>query len=387
MTKYLNAEIFTFLFGKTASFFFCLFEDPFFYFVIFLLVISNSLEAQDRLELIHADFSRGQMSGQKEEVKILEGSVHVRQDTVEIFCDRALYYRGEGKLILEGHVRLIRGSETLTAKKVTYYENRKLAIAEQNVRVKRPGQEMHSEYLEYYYETDQAFAKTNLLLCDEDSRAYVAAAQGEYIPQENRSKVEENAHFWQVDSSGRDTLHIYARVMEYFFQPGRKATAKDSVKIVRGDLIALCDSALYLLDQERVFLEIQPRAQQKNNQLFGTQMEMDLSGMELRQIMVRGNAVALSVEDSSAEKTNRLTGQEIIAFIVAQKIDQLWAYNNARSKYYLKEKEQGQGVNVTSADTIGFFFKEGELDHIGVKGGSQGIYYPEGYQGKIESEY
>jgi hypothetical protein len=109
MTKYLNAEIFTFLFGKTASFFFCLFEDPFFYFVIFLLVISNSLEAQDRLELIHADFSRGQMSGQKEEVKILEGSVHVRQDTVEIFCDRALYYRGEGKLILEGHVRLIRG--------------------------------------------------------------------------------------------------------------------------------------------------------------------------------------------------------------------------------------------------------------------------------------
>jgi hypothetical protein len=136
-----------------------------------------------------------------------------------------------------------------------------------------------------------------------------------------------------------------------------------------------------------VFLEIEPRAQQKNNQLFGSQMELDLSGMELRQIMVRGDAIALSVEDSSAGKTNRLTGQEIIAFIVAQKIDQLWAYNNARSKYYLKEKEEEQGVNVASADTIRLYFKEGELDNISVKGGSQGIYYPAEYQGNIESEY
>jgi lipopolysaccharide export system protein LptA len=355
--------------------------------VIFLSVIFTSLRAQERLELIHADFSRGQISGQKEEVKILEGSVHIRQDTVEIFCDRAFYYRNDNKIILDGHVKLIRGSETLTAKKVTYYEDRKLAIAEQNVRVKRPGQEMHSEYLEYYYETDQAFAKINLLLYDEDSHAYVSAVQGEYIPQENRSKVAENAHFWQVDSSGTDTLHIYARVMEYFFQPERKATARDSVKIIRGDLVAYCDSAIYQLDQERVFLEIEPRAQQKNNQLFGSQMELDLSGMELRQIMVRGDAIALSVEDSSAGKTNRLTGQEIIAFIVAQKIDQLWAYNNARSKYYLKEKEEEQGVNVASADTIRLYFKEGELDNISVKGGSQGIYYPAEYQGNIESEY
>lgn len=356
-------------------------------FPVFILIFGSNAIAQQRLELIHADFSRGQMSGQSEEVKILEGNVHVRQDTVEIFCDKAFYYRDIGKLILEGNVRIIRGPQILTARKVTYYEDRKLAIAEKKVYLQRPGQELRSEYLEYYYETDQAFAKTNLFLVDRKSRAFVTAVQGEYVPQENRTRVENNAHFWQVDSSGSDTLHIYARVMNYYFlNEDRRATAKDSVTIIRGDLVAQCDSAIYWLDDERVYLEKQPRAREKNNKLSGRQMEMDMSGMKLRRITVRGEATAVSVEDSAADKVSRLTGQEIIAFISDQKIDQLWALKNARSKYYLKDKGEEQGVNVASADTIRIFFKEGEVDHISVKGGSEGTYYPPDYTGNIKTE-
>lgn len=353
---------------------------------ISIFILSSNAMAQQRLELIHADFSRGQKFGQSEEVKILEGNVHVRQDTVEIFCDKAIYFRGLGKLILEGNVRIVRGPQILTARKVTYYENRKLAIAEKKVYLQRPGQELRSEYLEYYYETDQAFAKTDLFLVDRKSRAFVTAVQGEYVPQENRARVEKNAHFWQVDSSGADTLHIYARVMNYFFKEERRATAKDSVVIIRGDLIAQCDSAIYWLDDERVFLEIEPRAREKNNKLSGQRMEIDMSGMKLRRITVRGEATAVSVEDSAADKVSRLTGQEIIAFINGQKIDQLWALKNARSKYYLRDKGQEQGVNVASADTIRIFFKEGEVDRISVKGGSEGTYYPPDYTGNIKME-
>lgn len=361
-------------------------QSPLFLLPIFIFIFISNALAQQRLELIHADFSRGQLSGQSEEVKILEGNVHVRQDTVEIFCDKAFYFRGIGKLILEGNVRIVRGPQILTARKVTYYEDRKLAIAEKNVYLQRPGQELRSEYLEYYYETDQAFAKTNLFLVDRKSRAFVTAVQGEYVPQKNRTRVEENAHFWQVDSSGLDTLHIYARVMNYFFEEERRATAKDSVVIIRGDLIAQCDSAIYWLDNERLFLEKEPRAREKNNKLSGQQMEIDMSGMKLRRIMVRGEATAVSVEDSAAGKVSRLSGQEIIAFITDQKIDQLWALKNARSKYYLKDRGQEQGVNVASADTIRIFFKEGEVNHISVKGGSEGTYYPPDYTGNIKAE-
>lgn len=352
-----------------------------------LLLVSGGLAAQGGAQLIHAEVSRGRMAAGGERVMILEGAVHFRQDTVDIYCNRADHYRESGKIVLLGDVHIHRGKERLSAQKVTYYERRKLAIAERRVKVLRPGQSLASEYLEYYYSSDKAFARRNLLLTDESSGVQVTAERGEYIPQQHRSKVWDNAHFRQIDAGGGDTLHIHAEVMEYFFQPQRRATASDSVRIRRGDLTAECDSASYLLSEERVFLERNPRARQQGNRLTGRQMEMDFAGNKLRRIRVNGEAVAVSVEDSSAGKMNRLTGQGITAFVVENKLSELWAYDNARSKYYLKDNGISQGINTASADTIRIYFREGELDRIAVKGGSQGIYYPTGYQGKIDTEY
>lgn len=354
---------------------------------LILIFLSGSLQAQSGITLKHADISRGERLSGGEELKILEGNVHVLQDTVEIFCDRATYYSARNKLVLTGSVKLIRGNEILTTRKLTYYEDRKLAIAEKEVFIQRPEQTLKAEYLEYYYETDQSFARDNLKLSDLSANAFVTALQGEYLPQQNFSRVEKNAHFWQVDSASQDTLHIFAETMEYHFEPERKAIAKDSVRIIRGDLIASCDSAVYLLDQEKVFLEINPHALQTNNEMTGQQMELDLGAMVLQKIIIRGNAVAKSVEDSTAGKINQLTGQEINAFFIGQAISQLWAVDNARSLYYLKDQGQDQGINTASADTIRIYFREGEVDNISVKGGSQGTYYPNDYKGEIDTEY
>lgn len=354
--------------------------------LLLFLVLPALLFAQSRAQLVHADISRGQeING--EQLFILEGDVHFVQDTVSIFCDRADHYRSQNKIILTGNVKIYRGQELLKADLVTYYDHSKLAISEGNVYVERPGQEIYTEYLKYYYETDQAYAKNKVKLVDRSSGATVLADEGEYLPQEFRSRVRKNVHFWQSDSSSSDTLHIYSQEMDYFFAPERKTLARDSVRIIRGGLEAECDSAIYLVDKERVFLEINPQARQEGSNLSGTQMELDLTGQILRKILVRGNAVATSLDDSLSRNENRLTGQGIDAFIVERKIDQLWAFENARSKYYLKDDGRPQGVNTASADTIRIFFQAGEVDRITVIGGSQGIYYPANYQGKISSEY
>ena len=344
---------------------------------LLMLLASTALVAQSRIELVHADFSRGVRLNTNEEVKILEGSVHIRQDTVEIFCDQAEYYREQNKVVLLNSVRLIRGSETLTANKVTYYELSKIAVCEGKVHLERPEQRLFCDYLRYFYETDQSFAKGNLVLIDDDARVTVTAEQGEYLPEQSLSRVERNAHFLQVDSSGTDTLHIFAEKMVYQFDPERMAIATDSVRIIRADLFARCDSAVYQLDMERVFLEIEPVANQKNNELTGYQIEFELPEMELSRIIVRQNAVAISVEDSASQKINRLSGKEIQAFIQQRQITELWAYDNARSQYFLKNEEVVQGVNNASADTIKVFFREGEVDIIQVKGGAEGVYKPD----------
>ncbi len=341
-----------------------------------MLTIASAGVAQSRVELVHADFSRGQTYRGNETVKILEGNVFVRQDTVEIYCDKAVYHKAQHRIVLTGNVRLVRGKEILTAERVTYYEQQKMAIAEQNVFLQRPGQTLRSEYLKYFYETDRSFARTNLVLKDVDSRMTVTARQGEYLPQQNRSRVEKNAHFWQVGKNGADTLHIFAEDIEYIFKPERTAIAKNSVRIKRGGLTATCDSATYLLEKDRVYLDKNPMAYQKNNELTGEEIELTIADMNIDQILVSGNAVATSVEDSLNNKINRLTGRQIIAKVVEQQIESLQANDNAQSKYFLKDKGAQQGVNTATADTILIFFKKSAVNRILVKGGSQGIYTP-----------
>ena len=51
------------------------------------------------------------------------------------------------------------------------------------------------------------------------------------------------------------------------------------------------------------------------------------------------------------------------------------------------EENEDKGLNTATADAIRAFFSNGQLDSIGVKGGSQGIYYPSDYKGKIEEDF
>ena len=67
---------------------------------------------RSRLELIHADISRGYMENNIP-YKLLEGNVHARQDTLEIFCERAIYSEVEKILYLKGNIRMYRGKDTL----------------------------------------------------------------------------------------------------------------------------------------------------------------------------------------------------------------------------------------------------------------------------------
>ena len=261
-----------------------------------------------------------------------------------------------------------------------------LAIAKKNVRVIRPGQRLDCQYLEYYYKSDRALARTSMVLIDEVNRVRLSADEGEYLPSLNRFIAKTNTHFYQVDSTGNDTMHIYAERLEYHSGLQRKAIALDSVRILNRDLIATCDSALYLPDQDLAFLEIKPVATQLNNRMTGNQMQLIFFQKKIQRIVVDGKAEATSEVDSTGQRINRLAGRQIIAYVAGSKIDQLVATDNARSNYYIEDQRVDQGLNTASADTIRIFFVESQLDSIAVFGGARGTFYPAGYQGKVVLE-
>ncbi|MCB0274185.1 MAG: hypothetical protein KDI06_05195 [Calditrichaeota bacterium] len=366
------------------------FPSRLFLMVIFLTLTPGIMamlyaQANAPIELINADTSTGKVGPDGELIRILEGHVHIRQDTVEIYCDRATHYPERGEVVLNGAVKVIRGRETLTANRVTYHQKNEMAVASGQVHLLRPGQEMRSRFLRYFYRNDRALAWGDLWLKDIANNSVVTADSGRFSPEANRSEVVGNAHMRQVDSTGTDTLHIYAHRLRYRFGDKREAVGTGEVRIVRGDLVAECDSALYAIDEEVAFLEIKPRAQQAENNLSGTQMELNFRENRLQRIEVRGEAKVTSEVDSLGEKINSLDGKTITAYISGQELTELKAVDNARSLYYISDKNGEQGVNNASADTIRIFFKAGKLDVISVKGGSQGIYYPPELQNKVKA--
>jgi len=338
-----------------------------------------------RLELIHADVSRGVVENDIP-LRILEGNVHARQDSLEIFCQRAIYNELEKILNLSGNVRMYRGKDTLLAAEARYFEASKIAIAEGDVKIFRPRQTMRSDFMEYHYNTDKILATGNLYMNDQENSVSVTAKKGEYLPESGLSYVQEEAHLWRIDTTSSDTVHIYGEKMEYHFTDQRKAIARDSVKIKQGKLIAFCDSAIYLIDEDLIYLKSNPRALQENNKMIGKEMQMVLVDQEIREIHVQGNAEAISIVDTFFQKENKLEGREIVMYIEDRQLSEIHAISNARSYYHLKENEENKGINVASADTIKAFIVKNELDSIAVIGGAQGTYYPQDYKGKIVRE-
>jgi lipopolysaccharide export system protein LptA len=358
---------------------------PFVMFMVLLVPLINMAASGSRLELLHSDISKGEMVDGRP-LRILQGNVHARQDSLELFCDRAVYDETEKILTLKGNVHLYRGQDTLLAREVRYFEVSKIAIAEGKVEVFRPLQRMKCNFLEYYYETDKIRASGHLFLHDMENRVYITGGKGEYIPEQKYSYVQDKAHFWRIDSTSNDTLNIYSRIMEYQFGVSRKAIAQDSVRIIQENLHATCDSAIYHLDQDMINLKGGPLAIQENNKISGREMQMFLENQELRKIMVTEGARAISITDTVLQKENRLEGRSIVMYIANRKLNELQAISNARSFYHLKEGDQDQGINVASADTIKAFFKNNEIDSIAVIGGAQGIFYPDNYKGPIKED-
>ncbi|MEJ2543944.1 MAG: hypothetical protein P8Y99_07735, partial [Calditrichaceae bacterium] len=157
----------------------------------------------------------------------------------------------------------------------------------------------------------------------------------------------------------------------------------DSVTILQGALRAICDSAVYETESELVSLFFKPFAWYEDNKLSGKFMEAQFDSLKLKEIIVTEEAKAVSLVDSISKKENILTGNKIHFTIENNKPKLVIATNNATSIYYLQtEEKKDQGCNYATSDTIQVYFAEGKLDSIAIKGGSEGIYYPEEYKGK-----
>ena len=353
-----------------------------------LLLCTSGLLAQSKgLELLHAEKHVGKkVNG--EQLRIFEGNVHFQQDTIHMWCDRAVMHEQQEKIDFEGRVKITNGRSTIRANKIEYWWASRQSYCYGHVRIKTEEDSLYAEYLEYNFKSGEALARDHLYLFNRENLTHIWGQQGFYRPEEKFSQVAVNAHLLKVDTSSTDTLNIFANVLQFYNQKqDRRAVAMDSVTILQGNLKAICDTAIYWLDKDMAVLKHRPRAWYRDSFLKGLEMEVYFDSLRLKQITLLGQAEARTLADSLTGDEDVLKGKVIHFFIKNKKPERIFAIDNASSLYYVTdENAEDRGVNFATADTIKIFFEAGKLDSISIIGGARGTYYPEAFKKEIKLE-
>ncbi|HTP80734.1 MAG TPA: OstA-like protein [Bacteroidota bacterium] len=390
----------------------------------FGLTDATAQEGSKVIELRSARELKGRVVA-GEEVRELIGNVHFVQQQesgglVYVWCDRALRYMSQNKMELFGHVRVVRDSVTVTSDEGVYYADARRVEVHTGVRLERGGSVLTARNGIEFVDEKRFFFSVNVRLVDSastvtsDTMTYLeneaesiavgnvvavntanaTTVFGDSLTHYDRLKftvVLKKPRLMDIDTTsdgGVDTMVVVSRRMEMFQDTSQTFVAIDSVLMARGDLSARCGRATYLRRDGVIVLQYLPVVWHAENQISGDSIAIHLSDRRLRDVYVRGRAMAISRADSVLKnRFDQLTGRELTMYFAFGKIDHIDVERNATSLYYLFDNITPNGANKSSGDRIAIEFLLGKIDRIKVVGGVQGQYFPENMLAKREPDY
>jgi len=356
--------------------------------LIFIISIffTNIFSSDGRLHLVHADKTSGKMVD-SERIHIWNGSVHAYQDTVTMFCDSAIFFESRDKAEFIGNVIINDGHHKLWANFIKYDTEFRIATCIGNVRISGTQDSLYADKFIYKFKEKSADGYGNVFIWDKDEGSKMWGDEGSYLNEKKESHINGNAKLLKPNENNLDTLIITAKKMDYFGIVPKKAIAIDSVRIFKNNLQAKCDSALYSITEEIVFLRVNPLAWQGDNKMSGLGIDLILDSLDLKEIMITGKGRIETLADSVTNQYNLLRGKSIQVQIEDDNPAKIIAWDNASSVYLVEEELEKQGTNAASSDSITIFFKEGSPDSINIAGGTEGTFYPADYKGEFNSEH
>ncbi len=354
-----------------------------------------------------------------EDVRELIGNVRILQGNVRIACDRAVQYIKRGRYDLAGNVVVNDDSVTLFAPRGVYLRDERRAEGFDGIRLEDPGTVLTAREGRYDVDVHVAFFRRDVVIRDTssvvtaDSVVYFrdtrfSIAVGRVVVTNDRdgvtitggrlehaglrqySKMTVDPILVQRDSTagGIDTLRVRSMVMEAYRDSVRLLIARDSVRILRADLAAVCGLARFYTAGDSILLRSAPVVWYQDTQVTGDSMNVYLERRVLRRVVVRGSAFAASRSDSLfPERFDQLSGGSLTMDFADRRLRRIEVIDRAISIYHAYEDSLGNGVNRTSGDRVIMNFVAGKLQDIRFYSGVEGSYYPENMVRHREAEY
>jgi lipopolysaccharide assembly outer membrane protein LptD (OstA) len=316
----------------------------------FLLFAAGEIpagEKQKPLKLEHAD--RLISSGENSEIVNLVGNVHLSHEDIDLYSNRATWYRKSGLVQFLDSVLVIDEERRITAQTVTYYRRDKRVTARGDVKMEDSEENI-------------------LLICDD----------ADYFRQNRQLNAVGDPILVINPYDDSAKMEIRARRMEYFGEEDR-GVAHDSVEIIKKQMNATSGRAEFFKAPERAILTIDPLVIYGENELTGDTISIFTHEKQMDRLLVKGDARAFYkmqpdtlVEDYT---TAELTGRKLEAFFTEDEIQKAVMRNNAISVYIPAITDTlTRGINTASGDSITLYFEEDLIQRVFISGGARGHY-------------
>ncbi len=373
--------------------------------VIIVQALCAGVPAQERLRLKRADLLENEVVN-GETVRILSGNVVLEQGDVTLYSDRVANYsirenwvfEGNVKVVdpgkelladyirysvrgnrffLRGNLRLERGAGILLADRAIYYPDRNFYSCAGNVQYVTDTESIRADSADFLEPEELVEAYGNVRYRNEKDNVRLNGQFGRFKSEDRYGMVTGNPSISFSDSASAEITWIYGEIMEYFGDE-RNLRIRTNVRVNRGILSAVADTAWYYRESESARLIGNPRIYDKGKTITADAVVLSFEENAIRRLEAEGSACATMAPDSGSDsgRVNELKGSTITIDFAGDDINSMKAERNAVCRYYVSDSGKNQGANVVSGSAITILFKAGAINSVIVEGGSEGEYYP-----------
>ena len=332
------------------------------------------LERANSLQAVEEDGVRKQ---------VLTGNVKITRDSMTVTCENAVYYPDSGIVIFRDNVEFNDPKRILFADEVVYNEFTEEIFASSRVRVYQgDSMSVTSRTARYLERLNRGFLYEDVNLREDSRRIHIRGSRGFADHERRFGWVAGDPVLVERDSVSRIVTEIHADTISYD-QQRKLARAIGNVVVERDSLISRGELLEYFTEQKFAELTGSPRSERGMDKMTGDTVRLFFEEEQLERVEVIGNALATSPADSGfTEPVNRMEGQKMTLWVDSAAVNEILVEGTAIATYYVREKGQPRGLNVTSGDRLRVFFEDRKISRIRVEGGTEGDYTPQRLVGR-----
>jgi len=322
---------------------------------------------------------------QRDEI-FLYGDVHAEEGQTRIWGQEGHYDHMLDAATVSGEVRILDGETEIFCREAIYERQKQLILLAGDVEIHQEGDLISAQRIIYHRRTGFAEAFVDVSLWDTGSETVLRGQHGSYDREREIALMDEEPLLVKVEGRG-DTIRVSSRTMRQL-RGDSLAVAVGDVRYLRGRTEALCDSALYHMDEDRLLLYGEPKLLQGDSELTGEELELFFADGELIAMNIDGDA---RFQDEPADARvfpglrSDIVGQRFHVSFEEGEIREVEVRGGPRSLYIPPVEEDGRAaMNDVSGDSMLLRFAGGELEEVRIFGSAQGSYsYLDGWREEL----